>query len=991
MAPWHKASFDRFLEERLPQLLASRLPVAGYRIDATETYTCRVELALGGSEGRVEVVYAEVPRPDEEGVFTIDGRRLVVVPRASEANLAAAAIDCAGEQLHDWIAARLGEAPEGLPWDEELARTWLPLDLWARAFLRQVGQPLQESNWLARRTHLRRISIPRGEDVIAPEQFGRTCAIETPEGPNLGHLLSVSTGAEIRDGKLILVDPRPEATLGLTASMIPFLEHTSMPRLTMGANMMRQWLEPPDPEPALVRTGSEPDTPEFWCGRNLLTAYVSWGAATFQDAVVISESCASRLGYPQPIEPGDKLSNRHGTKGIVSRILPDDEMPHLADGTAVELIFSFMGLYTRMSIGQLREAVMSRIARAQCAPAIVPPFHAPREPELRERLTRAGLPDDGMESLSLGRGGKELPQRSAVGWVYWGRLVHVARARIHATMDGTWGQRVTDADFAELRDGGAFETIRDLLGTRQGGMNPTSHLFMELTRRLAVAGIRAELDGNRLTFRFSPPGGDGHPQGTPLQLAVPIPHPWSPERSLASVGQFRELPEYRALVRVNTQLEHLIAGQAPPGLTRRAVATLEAQLQSFLGALLRPEHLRLGARAPVSGRAVIAPEAELRLDQVGIADEIAWTLFHPWVAREIGDDQTVLARDVRAMQALDEIMARSWVLVHHRVFYTTRALLAFHPVRQPDPLIRLHPLACRALNADFDGDEAAILLPTTEGAQREAGERLSVAGHLVRDPDWLRELLPIDESMWGLASLSLTPSGRAEIAGAARSEVAAPAGFITHEALYAALRGTMERDGVAATLDALERLSRRGFEIARQSGASMSPFFGSGIRKPPVPESEDADLWDTCAQILADRIAARTDFANEDLGPVLLAVKSGARGRLRQLGVLIGTRGVVAGLRGEPVPIRHGYCEGLTSGELFVEVALSRKALGRFHVEERQVREELRRDWTPRGWGVLARAMRATRPGIVFANAAATGEQDPLTDVESRLFVGLPV
>src|SRR5581483_8713670 len=160
-----------------------------------------------------------------------------------------------------------------------------------------------------------------------------------------------------RDGKLIVVDPRPEATLGLTASMIPFLEHTSMPRLTMGANMMRQWLVPPDPEPALVRTGSEPDTPEFWCGRNLLTAYISWGADTFEDAIVISESCAKRFGSAQPIEPGDKLGNRHGTKGIVSRIVPDDEMPHLADGTPVELIFSFMGLYTRMSIGQLREAV----------------------------------------------------------------------------------------------------------------------------------------------------------------------------------------------------------------------------------------------------------------------------------------------------------------------------------------------------------------------------------------------------------------------------------------------------------------------------------------------------------------------------------------------------------------------------------------------------------------------------------------------------------
>jgi hypothetical protein len=990
MSPWHKISFDRFLEERLPQLLASRLPLAGYRIDTTGTYTCRVEVALGGAEGRVEVVYAEVPRPDEEGTFAMDGRRLVVVPRASEANLEAAEIRCAGEQLYDWIAARLGEAPEGLPWDEGLARTWLPLDLWVRAFLRQVGQPLQETNWLARRTHLRRISVPRGEEVIAPEQFGRTCPIETPEGPNLGHVLSVAVGAEIRQGKLIVTDPRPEATLGLTASMIPFLEHSSMPRLSMGANMMRQWLAPPDPEPALVRTGSEPEHPELWCGRNLLTAYISWGVDTFEDAIVISESCASRLGYPQPIEPGDKLSNRHGTKGIVSRILPDDQMPHLADGTPVELVFSFIGLYTRMNLAQLREAVMSRIARAESAPAIVPPFHAPREPELRERLRNAGLPDDGMETLTWGRDGEELPQRSAVGWVYWGRLVHVARARTRATVDGTHGQRLTDADFAELRDVGAFETMRDLLGTGQPGISSSPRLFMELTRRLAVAGICVERDGDRLTFRFAPIDADGPPEGVSLRLATAVPHPWSPERSLAEIGELPECPEYRALVRANTQLEHLRAGQAPPALTQRAVAALETQVRRFLGALLRPEHLRLGARARASGRAVIAPAADLRLDQIGIADEIAWTLFGPWVAREIGDEPSVLTRDAPALQVLDEIMARSWVIVYHRLFSATRAFLAFHPVRSPDRLVRLHPLVCRALNADFDGDDAAVLLPNTEAAQREAGERLSVAGRLTRDPDWLRELLPVDESMWGLASLSLTPSGRAEIAGAAGLDVAAPAGFITHESLYAALRRRLERGEIEKTLDALQQLARRGFEVARESGASVSPFFGASVPKPLEPESEDADLWDACAQVLADRIAARTDFQNDDLGPALLAVKCGARGRLRHLSMLAGTRGTVTGSRGEPVVIRHGYCDGLTCEELFAEVALSRSSLARFHLDEKQVREELRRDRAPRGWGILARAMRSARPGLVFANAAATGEVDPLTDVESRLFVGLP-
>jgi hypothetical protein len=68
----------------------------------------------------------------------------------------------------------------------------------------------------------------------------------------------------------------------------------------------------------------------------------------------------------------------------------------------------------------------------------------------------------------------------------------------------------------------------------------------------------------------------------------------------------------------------------------------------------------------------------------------------------------------------------------------------------------------------------------------------------------------------------------------------------------------------------------------------------------------------------------------------------------------------------------------------------TRKALARWHQEWRQMRDEVRPDSLPRGFHVLARAMRARRPGIVFAHAAATGEADPLTDLDSRLFVGLP-
>ncbi len=92
--------------------------------------------------------------------------------------------------------------------------------------------------------------------------------------------------------------------------MIPLVEFDDANRALMGANMMRQWLRPADPEPALVQSGNEPDVADFWCGRNLLTAFVSCGGDTYEDGIVISRSAAAKLACTDPLIIGDKLSNR---------------------------------------------------------------------------------------------------------------------------------------------------------------------------------------------------------------------------------------------------------------------------------------------------------------------------------------------------------------------------------------------------------------------------------------------------------------------------------------------------------------------------------------------------------------------------------------------------------------------------------------------------------------------------------------------------------
>ncbi|HEX9371264.1 MAG TPA: hypothetical protein VF897_09665, partial [Roseiflexaceae bacterium] len=836
----------------------------------------------------------------------------------------------------------------------------------------------------------------------------------------MGRIFTIATGATIRDRRLVVLDDRPIATLGLSASMVPFLEHNDVPRLLMGANMLRQWLIPPDPEPALVQTGREPDAPDLWCGRNLLTAFVSWDGDTFEDGIVISESCARRLGYPRPIEPGDKLSNRHGAKGVVSRILADDQMPHLADGTPVELLTSFMSLPSRMNFGQVREAVMGRIARAEGRPAIVPPFGAPSADELRARLAGAGLPPDGMETLTRGRGGPVLARPSTVGWVYWGKLIHVASDKLRvwtgaasaphhdaadaqvaeAPPDGHVGQHQGELEYYALRQAGAIQTIVEQYNTRATGRADSGTLFARLAagpveqagapspmyawlvRRLAAASIRVDLDGERLAFSFAPPADDA------LRLTSSVAHPWLPERALDTVGALPELPEYVALAEANDRLARLTASQAPVALEQQARAKLEARVGAFFDALLRPAHLRFDQRTLFSARAVAAPGADLPLDRVGLADEIAWALFRPLLARELGELAAADVRDARAAEALDALMARSWVIVGRKPALAPHAFLAFRPLRVPGHVIRLPLLACNLLDADFDGDQLAVFLPITAAGQREAAERLTVAAHLTRDPSLIEEPRPRMDALLGLALLSLTPDGRAEIDRIAGTPVPTPDGFVTRWTVVEAMRTAFDRGGAVAALELSERLMRHGFDVAQKSGASLGPFVGDTFRCPAAPPSDDPAAWDGYIQELIERLAAHTDFSG-DFGVLALAAKSGARSNARQIAWTIGARGSVTEGDGQQVAVRRGYRDGLAPSELFALVASARAGMHDLLTEWERLSHGMRERTGPRGYGALARAMRSPRPGVVFALAAAGAEVDPLVDLDSRLFVGL--
>jgi hypothetical protein len=246
--------------------------------------------------------------------------------------------------------------------------------------------------------------------------------------------------------------------------------------------------------------------------------------------------------------------------------------------------------------------------------------------------------------------------------------------------------------------------------------------------------------------------------------------------------------------------------------------------------------------------------------------------------------------------------------------------------------------------------------------------------------------------------------------------VASPDGFVSRASLEEALRVIREQEGAEKTLAVLESLMHRGFEVAKGSGASMNPFLGQSLKMPQAPTGEDAKVSNAYSEELAERLASYTAYGDDDLGAQVLAMKTGARGELRHLLALVGSprwavgvtarsagRGephhrllelvqspdLVAGVEGEAVPIRHGFRDGLSPEELFACAAVARQALGGTASEFARAGYGLRAQEEPKGFSVIPRAMRAKHPGVVFARAAATGEVDPLTDIDARLFVGL--
>lgn len=175
---------------------------------------------------------------------------------------------------------------------------------------------------------------------------------------------------------------------------------------------------------------------------------------------------------------GDKLAGRHGNKGVISRVLPEEDMPYLPDGTPVDVILNPLGVASRMNIGQILETHLGWAAHKLGYLAMCPALAGPAEEEIKKELKEAGLPEDGKMNLYDGRTGEKFSEKSTVGMIYIMKLHHLVEDKIHMRSIGPYslitqqplggkaqfgGQRFGEMEVWALEGYGAAYTLQEML------------------------------------------------------------------------------------------------------------------------------------------------------------------------------------------------------------------------------------------------------------------------------------------------------------------------------------------------------------------------------------------------------------------------------------------------------------------------------------------------------------------------------------------------
>ncbi len=223
---------------------------------------------------------------------------------------------------------------------------------------------------------------------------------------------------------------------------------------------------------------------------------------------------------------GDKLSGRHGNKGVVARILPEEDMPYLPDGNPVDIVLNPLGVPSRMNIGQILEMHLGWAAKALGFQVMSPVFDGASEHEVKEALQKAGYAHDGKTTMFDGYTGEPFDQKIAVGYTYMMKLIHLADEKIHARSIGPYslvtqqplggkaqfgGQRLGEMEVWALEAYGAAFTLQEMLTVKSDDVSGRTRIYEAIVKgeqRLSHGAPESfnvlvkELQGLGLDFRM---------------------------------------------------------------------------------------------------------------------------------------------------------------------------------------------------------------------------------------------------------------------------------------------------------------------------------------------------------------------------------------------------------------------------------------------------------------------------------------------------------
>ena len=203
------------------------------------------------------------------------------------------------------------------------------------------------------------------------------------------------------------------------------------------------------------------------------------------------------IAMKRKLSVGDKISGRHGNKGIVAKVVPEEDMPRLPDGTPLEIVLNPLGVPSRMNVGQILETHAGWAAQTLNLWISTPVFDGISESEIKELLKKAGLPESGKTVLFDGMNGEPFDQEVTVGFIYMMKLYHLVDDKIHARSTGPYslitqqplggkaqfgGQRFGEMEVWALEAYGAAYTLQEILTVKSDDVEGRSKIYEAIVK-----------------------------------------------------------------------------------------------------------------------------------------------------------------------------------------------------------------------------------------------------------------------------------------------------------------------------------------------------------------------------------------------------------------------------------------------------------------------------------------------------------------------------